>query len=141
VTEKRVNHRGSCLCGKVAYQVEGVHLSLGHCHCVDCRKAHGAAFSTNLEIRSAQLAFLKGGGGLRTYRSASGTRRAFCGTCGSTVACWGDGEADRAYVCAATLDTHFDGRTEYHIYVRSRAPWYEIRDRLPRFEENTDGPA
>jgi len=44
------------------------------------------------------------------------------------------------YVCAATLDTEFPGKPEFHIFVSGRAPWYEILDPLPRFERNTDDP-
>ena len=133
-------HCGSCLCGKVAYEFEGAPISMSHCHCVDCRKAHGAAFSTNLEIDSRQMRFVRGEEHLRSYRTDSGSHRAFCNTCGSTLICWGDGEPDRKYVCAATLDTEFHGKPEFHIFVSGRVPWYVIRDRLPRFERNSDDP-
>ncbi|WP_438269777.1 GFA family protein [Neptunomonas phycophila] len=35
---------GSCLCGKVSYEISGEVGDIVHCHCVTCRKAHGAAF-------------------------------------------------------------------------------------------------
>jgi ADP-ribosyl-[dinitrogen reductase] hydrolase len=37
--------KGSRHCGAVSYEV--THLdSLGHCHCITCRKTHSAAFAT-----------------------------------------------------------------------------------------------
>ncbi|WP_438269521.1 GFA family protein [Neptunomonas phycophila] len=35
---------GSCLCGNVSYEISGEVGDIVHCHCVTCRKAHGAAF-------------------------------------------------------------------------------------------------
>ena len=40
--------RGSCLCGDVAWQVDGPVELMSHCHCSRCRKSHGAAFATAL---------------------------------------------------------------------------------------------
>ncbi len=136
--QDRNTHCGSCLCGRVAYELVGAPISMSHCHCVNCRKAHAAAFSTNLEIHPQQLTFLRGKDSLRSYRTDSGSHTAFCTTCGSTLVCWGDGDPDPTYVCAATLDTEFHRRPEFHIFVSGRAPWYEILDPLPRFERNTD---
>jgi len=38
--------RGSCLCGDVAWEVEGSLDLMSHCYCSRCRKAHGTAFAT-----------------------------------------------------------------------------------------------
>ena len=35
--------RGSCLCGEVAFEVEGPFDSFLNCHCSRCRKATGTA--------------------------------------------------------------------------------------------------
>ena len=37
-------------------------------------------------------------------------------------------------IAAATLDTPIDLRPEYHIYVRSKASWYDINDGKPQHE-------
>ena len=38
--------RGSCLCGDVAFCVDGPLELRSHCHCSMCRKTHGSAFAT-----------------------------------------------------------------------------------------------
>lgn len=35
---------GGCLCGAVRYAVSGHPYRVGLCHCLDCRKHHGAPF-------------------------------------------------------------------------------------------------
>ena len=47
--------RGSCLCGAVRYEVRGEAISTFHCHCEICRKQHGAAFATYIELPPGAL--------------------------------------------------------------------------------------
>ncbi len=35
---------GGCLCGKVRIEASGRPYRVGLCHCLDCRKHHGALF-------------------------------------------------------------------------------------------------
>ena len=37
---------GSCLCGDIAFEIDGPVDVVGHCHCSMCRKSHGSAFAT-----------------------------------------------------------------------------------------------
>jgi hypothetical protein len=43
--------RGGCLCGAVRFEVRGGPYRVGVCHCLDCRKAHGAAFRFSRSTR------------------------------------------------------------------------------------------
>ena len=36
---------GGCLCGAVRYEVRGEPVHVGRCHCTDCRKESGSAFT------------------------------------------------------------------------------------------------
>src|SRR5215472_10563125 len=42
--------KGSCLCGSVNYEVEGLDKAIEHCHCRTCRKAHASAYATTAGI-------------------------------------------------------------------------------------------
>ncbi len=125
---------GSCQCQKIRYRVEGEPGSLGHCHCTDCRKMHGAVFATYLEVPRKQFAYLQGEEQLASFRAESGTERGFCRSCGSSLACWNDSEPDLIYLAAGTLDTPLLKKPEYHIWVRSRVPWFEIQDGFPQHQ-------
>ncbi len=123
---------GSCLCGGVRYRIAGLPGEMWHCHCTDCRKTHGAAFGTSVQVDRGRFSVVAGEDLLRTYEAESGTRRRFCGTCGSKISCTITSEPDSVYVMAATLDTRLEAKAVAHIFVRSKVPWYEIRDGLPR---------
>ena len=46
---------GGCLCGLVRYEIAASLGTTEHCHCSMCRKAHGAAFSTNSLVAADAL--------------------------------------------------------------------------------------
>ncbi len=123
---------GSCLCGGVRYRIAGPPGEMWHCHCTDCRKTHDAAFSTSVQVARGRFSVVAGEDLLRTYAAESGTRRRFCVTCGSKITGTITSEPDSIYVMAATLDTRIEATAVAHIFVRSKVPWYEIRDGLPQ---------
>jgi hypothetical protein len=78
-------HKGSCLCGAVEYEIDGELGPIVYCHCSRCRKANGSAFAAISPVASSDFHIVKGQEHLRSYRSASGVHRVFCGICGSPI--------------------------------------------------------
>ena len=52
--------RGSCLCGKIRYEIQGGVGAVSHCHCSRCRKAHGAAFGSYARVNRKEFTLLTG---------------------------------------------------------------------------------
>lgn len=124
---------GSCLCGSVRYQVTGSFRAAGHCHCWICRKLHGAAFATWAHVEPEQFRWTAGADLVQTYASSPGRLRCFCRTCGSPLASTDAGRVTE--VVLGTVDGDPMVRPGEHIFVASKAPWYEISDALPRHRE------
>jgi len=80
---------GGCLCGAVAYRVEGEPLRVGLCHCADCRKSSGSAF-VFFAVWPRQA--FSHNGEIATFAG-----RSFCAACGSRLFCLRDDEADSAW--------------------------------------------
>ncbi len=114
---------GSCLCGEVRYEVTGPLRNAIGCHCGQCRKTTGhymAATAAQLEdFRLTEQA------GLKWYRSSDTARRAFCGTCGSTLFWRADGR-DYIAIASGTLDGETGIRLEGHIFCADKGDYYEI---------------
>jgi len=132
--------RGSCLCGAVRFEAEGEAPAIVDCHCSRCRKARSAAHGSNLIAPRAGFRWISGESQLREFRVAEAKRygNRFCATCGSSLP-RELVESDRVAIPAGTLDGDPGGRERIHIFVGSKAPWYEIADDLPQFDEYPPG--
>jgi hypothetical protein len=128
--------RSSCLCGDVVWEIEGPFELMSHCHCSRCRKTHGVAFTTYAAVPESGLR-LAGQESITRWESSPGFDRSFCRRCGSVVP--SDPIDGRFYVPAANLDDDPGLRPLAHIFVASKAPWWEIRDGLPQFEAYPEG--
>ena len=77
---------GGCLCGKVRLLARGRPYRVGLCHCLDCRKHHGALFHASA-IFPQQAVTIEG-----ETRDYAG--RHFCPHCGSSVFSRSDDEIE-----------------------------------------------
>ena len=127
--------QGSCLCGKVRYEVDGPVADVHNCHCSMCRKSHGSAFSTFAQIAAGDFRFVDGRDLVRAYRSSPPIERSFCSVCGTRLTFRFDGMPEALWVSFASLDAAAGARPSAHIFATSKAPWFEINDDLPQFPE------
>lgn len=126
----------SCLCGDMAWEVEGPPSMMFHCHCSRCRHARGAAFATNAFYALGQFRWIRGEDRAASYKVPEAQRfmQVFCRRCG------GKGprlvpESDAAVLPVGPMDGPPGRTVDAHIYVASKAPWDEITDSLPQFAE------
>ena len=75
---------GGCLCGAVTFEADLPSRFCAHCHCDNCRRAHGAAFVTWVGFPGVQFRFTKGEANLTRSKTATDATRSFCTTCGTT---------------------------------------------------------
>ncbi len=68
---------GGCLCGAVRFAARGRPLRVGLCHCLDCRKHHGALFHASAIFPEAAVRV--------TGETGAYCGRHFCPVCGSSV--------------------------------------------------------
>lgn len=132
--------RGSCLCGDVRFEIDGVLKRASHCHCSMCRKAHGAAFGTYAAAQAADFRVVSGENRITRYRSSAGIVRTFCARCGSTLQWLRESQPDVVDVALGVLDDDPGVRPANHIYVGSKAPWHEITDDLPQHATRPGAP-
>lgn len=128
---------GSCLCKRVRFEIRGKLGRSSHCHCSMCRKATGAAFGSYASVRVENLKIVSGAETIMRYRSSPGVERTFCARCGSTLQFVSEKNPGIVEVALGTLDDDPGIRVPRHIYVASKAPWYEIKDGLPQYPESS----
>ena len=120
-------YEGSCLCGKVKYQVLSEPKKVSHCHCKMCQKQHGAAFATYASVRKEHLKYVQGKGVLKSYNSSGTIQRKFCECCGSNLE-WSGSKDYREWVSISlgTFDTEIQPETIVNIYTDTKVCWFEI---------------
>lgn len=123
---------GGCLCGAVRYTAHGAPLLQCLCHCRNCQKQAGTAWSMVLGFPKDAV---ETSGEVTTYcdRGDSGeaVRRQFCGTCGSPVFTRADGAPEILFIKAGTLDDPGGFAPQVQYYTRSRQAWLDTHGCLP----------
>ena len=124
---------GRCECGAVRYRVADAFRYAANCHCSRCRAATGTAFKAFAGIERDRLQITDGSDRLLVVgeEELNDTR---CGACGSLLF---SVVRDGAYVHVA-MGSLVDAptiRPTAHIFVGSKAPWFEITDDLPQREK------
>ncbi len=103
---------GGCLCGDVRIVATGQPYRVGLCHCLDCRKHHGALFFAAAIFPEDAVAVA---GEVRDYAG-----RHFCPRCGSSVfARFGD----EVEVHLGALDAPDQFVPNYENWVIRREAW------------------
>jgi hypothetical protein len=127
---------GSCLCGDVAFEIEGQPMVMQSCHCGRCRRSKGAAHATNVFYKAGQFRWLRGEDKVTVYKlpEAMHSAAAFCQRCAAAMPRVSR-ERDIAVIAAGALDTDVPMRSQRHIFTKFKAPWFEITDGAPQFAE------
>ncbi|MFM5929778.1 MAG: GFA family protein [Novosphingobium sp.] len=126
MSEKR---SGGCLCGAVRYEMPWPPKALVVCHCCDCQKQAGTAFSVVGVARRDDLVV---SGDLQTFShpgsSGQTVNRKFCGNCGSPILTDTAAARDQDIIFfkAGTLDQSADLKPTVHYWTRSAQHWFEV---------------
>ncbi|MFO1149103.1 MAG: GFA family protein [Alsobacter sp.] len=130
-----MNHfTGGCLCGDVRLVATGRPYRVGLCHCMDCRKHHGALFHASAIFPDEAVTVT---GETRDYAG-----RHFCPRCGSSVLAR---TADEVEVNLGSLDEPNQLLPSYESWTIRREAWLpafplahhykQDRDSKGRFED------
>lgn len=112
--------KGSCLCGDVRFTASGRPYRVGICHCLDCRKHHGALFYASAVFPLDAVTIT---GETRDYAG-----RFFCPRCGSSVFARSDDEIE---IHLGSLDAANQLVPTYESWTVHRETW------LPEFPNTT----
>jgi len=118
--------RGSCLCGRVRFEVSGPYPKLYQCHCSLCRKQGGSVSNTGLIMAADRFRWLAGEEGIGMWQRSTGFRSYFCQRCGSTVP---NPLRDTGYVWvpAGALDDAGPLEIAAQLFLGSKFAWDQAR--------------
>lgn len=116
---------GGCVCGKLRVEASGQPYRVGICHCLNCRKAHGALFHASA-IFPAEAVVVQG-------EAKDYAGRYFCPHCGSTV--FGR-SGDEVEVNLGSLDAPDQFKPTYELWAIRREAWLPVFPGLNPYDRN-----
>ena len=129
-----VSITGGCLCGKVRYDADTDSILTCVCHCHNCQKASGSAFTIVVGVPQQTLNVQ---GELKTYEDRADSGRLnykrFCPTCGSSVIDEADVAPGWVMLHVGTLDDPNWVKPTMQIYCDSAQPWVSLGGEWQRF--------
>ena len=126
-----MSYKGSCLCGAVAFEVEGELPGPDGCHCTACRK-HSGHFFVSADVPRTSLT-VHGAENVTWFQSSPKARRGFCSTCGSSLF-WDPIGRDWTGIAMGALDGRTNTHLHLHVYMAEKGDYYDITDGVPQFE-------
>lgn len=119
---------GGCLCGDVRFVATGEPYRVGVCHCLDCRKHHGAIFFA-AGMFPEQAVRIEGQ--TRDYKG-----RHFCPRCGSSVF---NRSGDEVEVHLGALDAPDQLTPTYECWTIRREEWLPDFPGTRLYEQDRQG--
>jgi hypothetical protein len=116
---------GGCLCGALRFTATGAPYRVGLCHCLDCRKHHGALFHASAIYPEDAVTIT---GAACHYRD-----RSFCPTCGSPVYAR---IGDEIGINLGALDAPDQFRPTYELWTIRREGWLDPAEGARQFPKN-----
>jgi hypothetical protein len=127
---------GHCLCGSISYRFDAEPEAVVLCHCDDCQRHSGAAFSVNVLVARETLEIK---GTPRTYQTVGSENRnvrerLFCGDCGSPIFTLLAEQPDVVIVKAGTLDDRAGLKPSAEVWWRRAQDWLAPDPTRARFD-------
>lgn len=130
---------GSCLCEGVQFRLHGELAPIQVCHCLQCRKAQGGPFATNIPVNKSGLTLTAGAELLKSYSASPGKRRWFCSVCGSPIYSERDSLPGVLRLRAGLINEALPLGVGFHAFVGSQCNWWPIADEHPQHEQAAPG--
>lgn len=121
---------GGCLCRRVRFEASGDPYRVGVCHCLDCRKHHGALFHASAIFPESAVIIE---GETNSYEG-----RYFCPNCGSSVF---SKSKDEIEINLGSLDVSDQFKPTYELWTIRREAWlpeFPVKHRYPHDSTKAD---
>ena len=134
---------GGCACQAVRYRVTAKPVAMLNCHCRDCQRSSGTAYSSILVVPAPAFTLLQGAPRAHETLAESGNRvrREHCPTCGAPLFARNASLTGFVGIRPASLDDPSWFSPTVDIWTASAHPWDVMdpnRPRLPRGPTDTD---
>ena len=127
-------HPASCRCGQLRASASGTPTRISVCHCLNCQKRSGSAFTAQVRFPVDQVTV---SGEAKTY-TATGENGAahfhFCPDCGSTVTYTNDSMPGVIAIALGAFDDPYFVTPTVSVWEERQHEWLEIAGDIEHWE-------
>ena len=141
--EMKIPFTGGCACGAIRYECTVEPTSMFKCHCRDCQRATGGAFTCVVIVPASSFKFTRG---MPHYHFTQSTavgqhKRGFCADCGSRLTGGEnpEGTTEIVGINAGSLDDPSWFCPQMDIFTSDAQPWDQMDPALPKFRHYPPG--
>lgn len=130
---------GGCACSAIRYESTAEPIAMFKCHCRDCQRATGSAFSSVVAVPANAFRLTRGTPRYHYTKNLAGGqhKRGFCAECGSRLTGGEnpEGTSEIVGINVSSLDDPSWFRPQMDIFTSEAQPWDKMDPALPHFEE------
>ncbi|RST50399.1 GFA family protein [Variovorax sp. MHTC-1] len=119
-----------CYCGAVRLTLTAIPTSVINCHCSQCRRLGGAAYTTWVSFPRASLQ-VQGEEHTGRFQVTANVERHFCRYCGTHVHSYDSRMPELVGVSAGVIQESIAISPSAHFFIDDEAPWHEASEDLP----------
>ena len=130
-----MSETGGCLCGAIRYELENTPAMTGVCHCKNCQRQAGSAFSTLAGVPKSEFKITAGTPKLYVdgdTKSGNTVERWFCGDCGSPIYSALGSQPDSVFLKTGTMDDTSAFNPQFHVWCDTKQNWVDLQEGVPQ---------
>jgi hypothetical protein len=126
---------GGCACGAIHYEVGAEPIVMFNCHCRDCQKTTGGAYTPVFYVPAKAFKITKGSPQYYETKSemVSENQRGFCPACGSRL--FGGKTEQGQGIAASSLDDPSVFKPQFEMWMSDAQPWDHMDPKSRKFEK------
>lgn len=127
---------GSCHCGLISFEIKCNPKITVNCHCDDCKKRNGSAFSTYAGVDESDLVFTDGKNYLKKYKVENSGEKYFCSECGSQIYNKNYRIPGLSLVFYGALSNPSKFTPSFNVFCSSKFSWVDDISKIKSFQES-----
>lgn len=129
---------GSCYCGNIQFKLNNKPKLIVNCHCDDCKKRNGSAFSTYIAVSEKEFQIIKGENTLKQYEAKNIGIKYFCSECGSPVYNKNFRFPELSLIFYGALAKPAGFEPNVNIYCSTKHTWVDDISNIQSFQDSIE---
>jgi hypothetical protein len=132
--------QGGCACGDIRFECAEPPVFMLNCHCRNCQRAGGSAFSSSMIFERKTIRMLSGQpkGYDKIVESGNTATQCFCARCGSPLYMLTSGNPEYIGIRALSLDDPSCFKAEAEAWVCDAQPWVCMDAAVPKLDKSPE---